>query len=135
MTYFNQWELFHALHALLFWPKIIALSFLHLSCICLASFLHHLEAPCSLIVNCFYFVISIHIFLCTVGQKKLSTPYLFQFKLSYRNEILTNHHELLSTSVWCFKILMQLHRGFLLNFYFFDIHPQMVKLTSQISWN
>ena len=40
---------------------------------------------------------------CTVGQKKKRKkkkhPYLFQYKLSYRNETGSNHHGLLSTSV------------------------------------
>ena len=33
-------------------------------------------------------------FLCTAGQKKKKTkhPYLFQYKLSYRNETGTSHH-------------------------------------------
>ena len=35
----------------------------------------------------------------TVGQKKKKNPYLFQCKLSYRNETGTNHYELLSTSL------------------------------------
>ena len=38
-------------------------------------------------------------------MKKL--PYLFQHNLSYRNETGTNHHGLLSTSVWCFKIFLR----------------------------
>ena len=41
--------------------------------------------------------------LCTVGvgqeQNKTKHPYLFQYKLLYRNETGTNHHGLLSTSV------------------------------------
>ena len=38
--------------------------------------------------------------LCTVGQKrKTKHLYLFQYKLSYRNETGTNHHGLLSTSI------------------------------------
>ena len=39
-------------------------------------------------------------------SKNTKQPYLFQYKLSYRNEIGINHHELLSTSVWCFKIFL-----------------------------
>ena len=42
---------------------------------------------------------------CTVGQKQAKHPYLFNYKLSYRNETGTNHHGLLSTSIWCFKVL------------------------------
>ena len=38
--------------------------------------------------------------ICTLGQKKKTKhPYLFQYKLSYRNETGTNHHGLISTSV------------------------------------
>ena len=40
-----------------------------------------------------------HLNKCTVGQKKTKHPYLFQYKLSYRNETGTNHHGLVSTSV------------------------------------
>ena len=44
---------------------------------------------------------------CTVGQKKRKKnpkhPFLFQYKLSYRNETGTNHHGLVSASVLCFK--------------------------------
>ena len=43
---------------------------------------------CFLVALCMY---------CTVGQKNY--PYLFQYKLSYRNETGTNHHGLLSTLV------------------------------------
>ena len=32
-------------------------------------------------------------------KRKKEHPYLFQYKLSYRNETGTNHHGLLSTSV------------------------------------
>ena len=42
----------------------------------------------------------------TEGQKKKEKkkhPYSFQYKLSYRNEIGTIYHGLVSTSVWCFK--------------------------------
>ena len=35
--------------------------------------------------------------ICSVVQKKTKYPYLFQYKLSYRNETGTNHHGLLST--------------------------------------
>ena len=38
--------------------------------------------------------------ICTVGRKKKKKhPYLFQYQLSYRDEISTNHHRLLSTLV------------------------------------
>ena len=40
----------------------------------------------------------------SVKRKK---NYLFQYKLSYRNETGTNHHGLLSTSVSCFKIFLR----------------------------
>ena len=39
-------------------------------------------------------------------KKKKKHPYLFQYKLSYRNETHTNHHGLMSTSVLCFKIFL-----------------------------
>ena len=38
-------------------------------------------------------------YICTACQKKSKHPYLFQYKLSYRNETGINHHRLLSTSV------------------------------------
>ena len=42
--------------------------------------------------------------VCTVVQKK---KHLFlQYKLSYRNETGTNHHGVLSTLNWCFKIFL-----------------------------
>ena len=36
---------------------------------------------------------------CTVGKKNPKQPYLFQYKLSYRNETDTNHHGLLPTTI------------------------------------
>ena len=35
----------------------------------------------------------------TQKQKKTKHAYLFQYKLSYRNKTVTNHHGLLSTSI------------------------------------
>ena len=44
----------------------------------------------------------------TVGQKKKKEhPYLFPYKLPYRNETGTNHHGLLSTSNRCLKIFLR----------------------------
>ena len=40
-------------------------------------------------------------------KKKTKHFYLFQYKLSYRNETGTNHHGLLSTSISCFKIFLR----------------------------
>ena len=40
-------------------------------------------------------------------KKKKKPPYLFQYKLSYRNETGSNHHGKLSTSVWFFKIFLR----------------------------
>ena len=37
--------------------------------------------------------------MCTVGQKKKKLLYLFQYKLSYRNETGANHRGLQSTLV------------------------------------
>ena len=77
---------------------------------------------------------------CTVGQKKKKKhPYLFQYKLSYRNETGTNHHGFLSISVWCFKIFLRSPstRGSLTNFNFFKINPpifQRNRWISQIAW-
>ena len=39
-------------------------------------------------------------------KKKKKHPYLFHHKLSYKNETGTNHPELVSTSVWWFKIFL-----------------------------
>ena len=33
------------------------------------------------------------------SKRKTKHPYLFQYKLSYRNEVVTNHHGLLPTSI------------------------------------
>ena len=50
-------------------------------------------------------------FWCTVGQKRKRERkkhlFLFQYKLSYRNETGINHHGLLSTSVWCFNFFLR----------------------------
>ena len=43
---------------------------------------------------------------CTEVQKKTKHAYLFQHKLSYRNETGTNHHGLVSTLVKCFKMFL-----------------------------
>ena len=40
-------------------------------------------------------------------KKKTKHPYLFQYKLLYRNETGANHHGLLSTSVSCLKIFLR----------------------------
>ena len=40
-------------------------------------------------------------------RKKRKHPFLFQYKLSYKNEIGTNHHGLFSSSIWCFKIFLR----------------------------
>ena len=40
------------------------------------------------------------------SNKKRNTRYLFQHKLSQRNETGTNHHGLLSTSVCCLEVLV-----------------------------
>ena len=45
-------------------------------------------------------------FVYSSSKKKTKHPLLFQYKLSYRNETRTNHHGLVSTSVWCFKIFL-----------------------------
>ena len=43
-------------------------------------------------------------FTCMYSRsKKMKHLHLFQYKLSYRNETGTNHHGLLSTSIWCFN--------------------------------
>ena len=65
-------------------------------------------------------------FKCMVGKKKKHS-YLFEYKLSYRNETKTNQHRSLSTSVGCFKIFlgMRLHGGSLPNFSFFNVNPQI----------
>ena len=55
-----------------------------------------------LLKNIFYAAINLLKNHCTVGQKKKKKPkhrYLFQYKLSYKNETGTNHYGLLSTSV------------------------------------
>ena len=43
-----------------------------------------------------YKIIDIYVYIhtCTVGQKRTKHPYLFQYKVSYRNETGTNHHGL-----------------------------------------
>ena len=50
------------------------------------------------------------VLLRAVGKKKnkerKTHPYLFQCKLSQRNETGTNHHGLLSTLIGCFKIFL-----------------------------
>ena len=64
--------------------------------------------------------------LCTVGQKKKNKNfYLFQHKLSYRNETGTNHLGLMSISVWSLKFSfgVRLHGGSLANFNFFQCKP------------
>ena len=47
-------------------------------------------------------------------------PYLFKYKLSYRNEFGTNHHGLLPTSFDALKFFLEvrLHEGSLPNFNF-----------------
>ena len=72
---------------------------------------------------------------CTVSQKKKKKhPYLFQYKLSYRNGTGTNHHGLLLTSVWCFKIFLrgQFTWGSLPNFNFFSVNPQIFQRSRKV---
>ena len=59
--------------------------------------------------------------------KKKEYPYLFQNKLSYRNETGTNIYGLVSTSVSCFKIFLWGPSAWesLPNLNFFNVNPQM----------
>ena len=70
-----------------------------------------------------------------VVQRKSKHPYLFQYKLSYRNETDTNHHVLLSTLIRCFKIfLMGLSTwGGVSTFIFFQCKPANFSTKSQNS--
>ena len=88
-------------------------------------------------------------------EKETEHPYLFQYKLSYRNETGTNHRGLVSTLVWCFKIFLWGEStwnlfnfffsfacvymgGLYLTLIFFNVNPKffngIVKFTSQIAW-
>ena len=58
-------------------------------------------------------------------SKETKHSYLFQYKLSYKNETGTNHHGLFSTSVWCFKIFLSDAPKFF---------NEIVSFTSQIAW-
>ena len=59
---------------------------------------------------------------------------LFECKLSYRNETGNNHHGLLSTSVWCFKIFLRGAStwGSLPNFNFFNVNPQIFQRNRKV---
>ena len=54
-------------------------------------------------------IVCMHVFMYSRSKKKKKKkhPYLFQYKLSYRNETGSNHHGLLSTLIWCFKIFLK----------------------------
>ena len=64
---------------------------------------------------------------CTVGQNKTKHPNLFHYKLSYKNETGTDHHGLLSTSVWCLQIFLRGPSTWESqpNFNFFNVSPQI----------
>ena len=62
--------------------------------------MNHLEPLLNAFNNTLTFHFQYHIIYgckCTVVEKKSKNPYLFQYKLSYRNETGTNHHGLVST--------------------------------------
>ena len=67
-------------------------------------------------------------------SKRTKHTYLFQYKLSYTIETCTNHHGLMSTPVWCFKIFLvvRLHGGSLPNFNFFNVNPQIFQRNRKI---
>ena len=77
-----------------------------------------------------YYIYTNLLYACTVGQKKnnnkIKHPCFFQYKLSNRNKTAINHHGLLSTSVWCFKIFLSGAStwGSQPNFNFFNVKPQ-----------
>ena len=62
---------------------------------------------------------------CTVGQRKTKHPYLFQYKLSYRNEAGTDIMDycLLQIDALKFFLGFRLHGGSEPNFNFFDVNP------------
>ena len=72
-------------------------------------------------------------------KEKNKYPYLFQYKLSYRNETGTNHHGFLSTSISCFKTCLKgpYTWWFLPKFNFSMKNPkfdnEIIKLIAQIA--
>ena len=60
-------------------------------------------------INCFNGIIfnrlskregyAVRLYMYSSSKKKRNTPYLFQYKLSYRNETGANHHGLVSTLI------------------------------------
>ena len=88
--------------------------------------------PYKKIMNAFYTTLSFHFklkILCTVGQKKKKHPYLFQYKFSYRNKTNTNHHVLLSTSIWRFKFFLG---GLNLTLIFCNVSPQIFQRNRKV---
>ena len=86
-------------------------------------------------------ILYMYIYSSSKKKKKKKPPYLFQYKLSYRNETGTNHHGLVSTLIWCFKIFLwgpSTCGGLNLTLIFWMKTPKfyngIVKFTSQIAW-
>ena len=69
--------------------------------------------------------------------KKMEHLYQFQYKLSQTNEICTNQHGLLPTSIWCFKIFptVRLHGGSLPNFIFFNLNSQIWQRNCKVHYS
>ena len=71
------------------------------------------------------------------SKKKMNRSYLFQYKLSYRNETGANNHGLLFTSISCFNIFLSGASTCgggesLPNFIFFNINPQIFQRNRKV---